>query len=139
MATGLRVALAAALLCGLQVAGAESLPDPTRPSIDLYGNDADVVPVDAVQQGLQSIIISPHHRAAIISGETVSLGDKFGDAKLVEVRESSVVLQSAQGRRVMELFPKVSIKKNDAPTSSGALEKVPGQTNLPENAVGGVK
>lgn len=143
MATGLRM-LTTLLLCMSQMAAAEPLPDPTRPSIDLSSTGAsgaaEVVPVEDVSHGLQSIIISSQYRAAIINGETVSLGGKSGDSRLVEVRESSVVLQNAQGRRVLELFPKVNIKKNDAPRQdSSAQDKAPEQTSLPENSVGGVK
>jgi MSHA biogenesis protein MshK len=142
----MRIFLTALLLCASQIAAAEPLPDPTRPSIDLSsggngtGGAVDASPVEPVQQGLQSIIISPQYRSAIINGETVSLGGKFGDSRLVEVRENSVVLQNAQGRRVMELFPKVSIRKNEASQhESGAKDKAPEQTGLPENSVGGVK
>jgi MSHA biogenesis protein MshK len=135
--------LTAMLLYVPQIAGADALPDPTRPSIDLNagaGSAADVVPVEVATQGLQSIIISPNYRAAIISGETVRLGDKTGDSRLVEVRESSVVLQNAQGRRVVELFPKVNIKKNGATRhESGEQEKSSEQTSLPGQAAGGVK
>jgi len=143
MATGLRITLTAILLSAMQIAAADPLPDPTRPSIDLSngaGGAAESTPVENVPQGLQSIIISPQYRAAIINGETVSLGGKLGDSRLVEVRENSVVLQNAHGQRVMELFPKVSIKKNEAvQQESSAREKAPEQTSLPENAVGGVK
>jgi MSHA biogenesis protein MshK len=136
--------LTALLLCSAPIAAAESLPDPTRPSIDLgsvgTGVAAEIAPDESISHGLQSTIISPQYRAAIINGETVRLGGKSGDSRLVEVRESSVVLQNAQGRRVLELFPKVSIKKNEAPRQeSGAQDKAPAQTSLPENAVGGVK
>jgi len=146
MATGLKTLLAVLLLCGSRFVTADPLPDPTRPSIDLSsgtggaGGAADVVPVEVVPQGLQSVIISPQYRAAIINGETVSLGGKFGDSRLVEVRESSVVLQNAQGRRVMELFPKVSIRKNEAvQQESREPEKASEQKSLPENAVGETK
>jgi hypothetical protein len=37
-----------------------------------------------------------------------------GDSTLVEVHESRVVLKSAQGRRVMELFPGVRMNKREA-------------------------
>jgi MSHA biogenesis protein MshK len=136
--------LAALLLCAPQIAAAEPLPDPTLPAIDLNssgtGGAADIVPEEAVPRGLQSVIISPQYRAAIINGETVSLGGKYGDSRLVEVRENSVVLQNAQGRRVLELFPKVSIRKNEAIRQErGAQEKASGQTNLPEQDAGGFK
>ncbi len=124
MAAGLKILIAVLLLSLTQVAAmAESLPDPTRPSIDLNSSGAGVageaLPVETVPHGLQSIIISPQYRAAIINGETVKLGDKSGDSTLVEVRESSVVLQNAHGRRVLELFPKVSIKQNETPRHEG--------------------
>jgi hypothetical protein len=61
------------------------------------------------KEGLQSVIISPQRRAAIINGEMIVLGGKIGDATLVEVNQSNVVLQGTQGNRVMELFPGVHI------------------------------
>lgn len=144
MVTDLRMLLAALLLCATEMALAETLPDPTRPAIDLGagagGQASAVAPVEAAPQGLQSIIISPQYRAAIINGETVRLGGKVGNSTLVEVRESSVVLQNAQGRRVMELFPKVDIKKNEASQQENAAQdRASGQTGLPEQAAGGVK
>jgi hypothetical protein len=145
MATGLRILLTAWLLCFVQSAAAEdALPDPTRPSIDLNSSGADsktdVIPDEAASHGLQSIIISPRYRAAIINGETVMIGGKTGDSKLVEVRETSVVLQNAQGTRVVELFPKVSIKKNGTVLQANhAHEKASGQMSLPEDAAGGIK
>jgi len=136
--------LAALLLCAPQIAAAEPLPDPTRPAIDLSGSGtggaADVVPDEAVPRGLQSVIISPQYRAAIINGETVTLGGKYGDSRLVEVRENSVVLQNAQGRRVLELFPKVSIRKNEAVQyESGTQEEASARTSSPERDAGGIK
>ncbi len=136
--------LCVSLLCASLDAAAELLPDPTRPSIDLNssgaGSAVGIAPVEEVSHGLQSIIISSQYRAAIINGETVSLGGKSGDSRLVEVRESSVVLQNAQGRRVLELFPKVNIKKNGAAQQVGApQDNAIEQTSLPEKAVGGIK
>ena len=144
MDTGLRMLLAAMLLCAPQIAAAEPLPDPTLPAIDLNSSGTvsapEVVPDEAVPRGLQSVIISPNYRAAIINGETVSLGGKYGDSRLVEVRENSVVLQNAQGRRVLELFPKVNIRKNEAvQRESDTQEKASEQTNLPEQDAGGIK
>lgn len=131
------------LLCLTQITPAETLPDPTRPSIDLNSSGvssaADAVPVDTAPRGLQTIIISPKYRAAIINGETVSLGGISGDARLVEVRENSVILENARGRRVMELFPRVNIRKNEAMQQIELNAKTSEQKNLPEQAVGGSK
>ncbi len=147
MVTDLRKLQAVLLLCATEIALAENLPDPTRPAIDLGGGAgagggraSAAAPVEAVPQGLQSIIISPQYRAAIINGETVRLGGKVGNSTLVEVRENSVVLQNGQGRRVLELFPKVGIKKNEASQQGNAAQdRASGQTSLPEHAAGGVK
>lgn len=97
---------------------AEDFPDPTQPPAGInavssgQGAAAVVVgqTVSPARRGLQSIIISPVRRAAIINGETVELGEKAGRSKLVEVSESGVVLQGARGRQVLTLFPGVWMK-----------------------------
>jgi len=92
------------------------LSDPTRPPASLsepVAAPASGVPV-IQPAGLQSIIISKTRRAAIIGEETVELGGKYGDAKLIEVNEDSVVLRNAQGRQVMTLFPDVKITGKQA-------------------------
>jgi MSHA biogenesis protein MshK len=142
MATGLRVLLTTWLLCMAQAAAAETLPDPTRPAIDLGGSagTVDTAAAEAAPKGLQSTIISPQYRAAIINGETVRLGGMVGGSRLVDVREGSVVLQNAQGRRVLELFPKVGIRKSEATQQkSGAQDKTSGQPGLPGKDAGGTK
>jgi len=108
----------AGLLCnGLTAFAVDLLPDPTKPAVEIrYDTDADKGDVAETapvlkKEGLQSIMISPQYRAAVINGETIALGGKIGDATLVEVRENSVVLQGAEGKRVMELFPGVHLNK----------------------------
>jgi hypothetical protein len=136
--------LTATLLCGSHIVAAESLPDPTRPAIEVGGGTGQasgVTAAPAAPRGLQSIIISPEYRAAIINGVTVPQGGKSGDSTLVEVRESSVVLQNAHGRRVLELFPKVNMKMTgQAEQKNGVPEKASGQPGLPEEeGAGGTK
>jgi len=122
--------LVALIMLGLplQIMALEILPDPTRPAIDLGagGGWVDVNP--APREGVQSVIISPKHRAAIINGRQVELGGKVGNARLVEVNEQGVVLLGEQGsRRVMELFPTVAMKKHEK------TELKPDSTAVPEN------
>lgn len=95
---------------------AEALIDPTKPPAEISAPPAQAGRV-ATPEGdrLQSIIISPTRRAAIINGQTVELGAKHGEAKLVEVNESGVALQGAQGRQVLTLFPGVEIKRKEPP------------------------
>jgi MSHA biogenesis protein MshK len=87
------------------ISSAQTLTDPTRPPPELSAQPG------AATSGLQSIIISPARRAAIIDGQTVELGGKAGDVRLIEVSESGVVLQGSTGRQVLTLFPNVRINK----------------------------
>jgi MSHA biogenesis protein MshK len=138
MATSLKTALMISLFWMSGLCAAESLPDPTRPAIDLNGSGENTpVQAEVATVGLQSTIISPEYRAAVINGKTVRLGGSYGDSKLIEVRENSIVLQNARGTRVMELFPKVNIKKNKAAQrNSQHVPEVAGEADLPEKAVG---
>lgn len=100
----------ALLLCALaRAAMAQELLDPTMPPAD-PGSAA-----KAAASELRSIIISPTRRAAIIGGQTLELGAKLGDVRLIEVNTGSVVLEGVQGRRVLTLFPSIKTNKvNDA-------------------------
>lgn len=126
MATGLTVTLSTwvrTLLCVIGVvsfsASADPLPDPTRPAVDFYSTDdggvADAVVsnVTVPSRGLQSVIISPSREAAIINGIGVERGAKYGDAVLTVVNETCVVLVGPQGRKVMHMFPTVSLSSNE--------------------------
>lgn len=121
-----RGVVACVLMIACGAPNAEELPDPTRIPAIIVAPVA-VVGVAAAPAGLQSIIISKTRRAAIIDGETVELGGKHGDAKLIEVNEGSVVLSNLQGRRVLTLFPDVKITgrelaKEQSPASVGKVQ-----------------
>ena len=91
---------------------AESLPDPTRPPPGIDGSStAAAVSAYPKIRGLQSVIISPAHCAAIIDGKTVNMGAMHGKERLIEVTERGVVLQGEGGRRTLTLFPAVGIKQ----------------------------
>lgn len=101
------------------VSGAQALSDPTRPPAN-FGGAADA---DADSGGgtvLQSVIISPTGKAAIISGVMVKLGEKYGDAVLVKVAESEVVLKTGTTSQVLKLHPGVEKRESAAATRSGA-------------------
>lgn len=82
----------------------ESLRDPTLPPPSIASPQSVQTPAGPV---LQSVILSPLGKAAIISGETVRLGGVYGDAKLVKISESEVVLQSGDGLQTLKLYPDV--------------------------------
>ena len=105
---------------------AADLPDPTRPPSSIFAPVAG--PAEDLSSGLHSIIISDIRRAAIIDGKTVELGEEHGGARLVEVNEGGVVLQRAQSRQVLSLFPGVKITRKKAPdTVPAATGRLPGK------------
>lgn len=105
-------------------ATAEDLPDPTRPPAFIAGAGAVTGRWATVSRssGLQSTIISESRRAAIIDGKTVELGEKHGNAWLTEVNEGSVVLKTAQTRRVLTLFPDVKMTQKEIKTRKASSE-----------------
>ncbi|MDD2686380.1 MAG: hypothetical protein PHY62_09505 [Gallionella sp.] len=120
---GLKILLAVVCACWMMAAVAET-NDPTRPPANISAPVAAESEVESQPTGLQSIFISPTRRAAIIAGQTVELGGKYGDAKLIEVHEGSVVLRGPQGRQVLSLFPGVKITRKNAATKSTPLRAV---------------
>ena len=121
------------LLCAVSsAASAQALTDPTRPPAEISAPPPQTAAPK--ESGLQSVIISPARRAAIINGQTVELGAKQGDAKLVEVSESGVILQGPQGRRVLALFPGVDMKKTELPQQQKNKNVKPVLSNVEERA-----
>jgi MSHA biogenesis protein MshK len=85
---------------------AEQFVDPTRPpeaaGFAQQGN-RDVASAPA----LQSVLISPQRRLAIINGKTVKVGEKFGTSRVVSITETEVVLQNGKDLKTLKLFPDV--------------------------------
>ncbi|MFZ6750718.1 hypothetical protein [Undibacterium sp. Ren11W] len=112
--------VAMALIVGVLVdaATAQTLPDPTRPP-------ALVMPENATEQVvsgpvLQSILIAPHRRVAIISGQAVELNAKYGELTLIRMTETEVVLrntQNAKETQTLKLFPGID-KRMSQPNPS---------------------
>jgi MSHA biogenesis protein MshK len=110
MAAMLRRALPMALgLCVCAAAAAQGIIDPTRPPAAVSSGAAGD-PGAAALPVLHSIKISPTERSAIIGGETVRQGGKYGDARVIRISENEVVLRSAAGTETLRLYPDVTIK-----------------------------
>jgi MSHA biogenesis protein MshK len=83
--------------------------DPTRPPAAVLS----ATPGGDVQSGgplLQSVMITPTERSAIIGGERVKQGGKYGDARVVKITETEVVLRSSTGTETLRLYPGVEMK-----------------------------
>lgn len=93
---------------------AEILADPTRPPAALSTGEATEGPR---RPSLQSIIITPQGRAAVIDGQRVELRGRYGDAQVVQITESEVVLRSAGGVQTLKMYPDVEkfARRSDPP------------------------
>lgn len=94
-------------------APAQGLPDPTRPAIaPPEGADPEVL-VAAVPNGLQSIRRDDRGRAAaLIHGQWVTVGGRVGEARLIAIRDTEVVLGQPDGRReTLKLYPDIELTR----------------------------
>lgn len=95
-----------ALLPGRLVA--QGVADPTRPPLTVTLPAADATAAPPVATGLQTILRRKGARpAVIINGQYVELGGKVGDARLVQINESEVILQGPGAREELRLTPAV--------------------------------
>jgi MSHA biogenesis protein MshK len=108
---GRKLAQLAGVFClALLSAGAAAqMNDPTRPPSSFGTGEPDTGGGGGIL--LQSVVISPTHRSAIINGVLVPLGGKYGGAVLVEVTEKEAVLRSGGTRQVLKLHPGVEMKE----------------------------
>lgn len=89
-----------------QALAAETLPDPTRPPVEA-GMEMPGAPAVTSGPVLQSVMIRPDRRTAVISGQLVAEGERFGNARLTRVSEGEVTLVGPEGRKTLRLFPGV--------------------------------
>ena len=85
---------------------AASFADPTRPATFTPG----AAPMPTGRPRLESVLIAPDRRIAIISGQRVQLGDRVGGAQVVSITESAVVLRNGLNSETLPLFPQ--LKRN---------------------------
>lgn len=94
--------LGAAGLVGAQSSG---LVDPTRPP-EVAGERAGAPERKPAGPQLQSVLISPTRRIAVISGSAVPLGGRYGEATVASISEAAVVLKYRNRRQqTLHLVP----------------------------------
>ncbi len=100
------ILLAMVLTAAASAATAQGLRDPTRPP----GASSRAVRGAAAQPGwtLQSVLISPERRYAIINGEVVPVGGTVAGAELIAIAEERATLRTPEGVRILHLFPDVT-------------------------------
>jgi len=140
---GMRLAawLSAVITLMPAAAGAQALNDPTRPPAGLLGPESAAVGTGSAPV-LQSVIISPAVKAAIINGEMVRLGGAFGSARLVRISENEVVLKGDNEEQVLKLYPGVEKSAVAEANSNRSARSARGTANKagdPASALGGAK
>lgn len=100
------ILIAAVCMVAASAAPAEALRDPTRPAAT-SGKGTGAANAERSGWVLQSVLISPERRYAIINGEVVPLGGSIAGAELIAVTAERVTLRTSQGLRVVHLFPDV--------------------------------
>ena len=56
---------------------------------------------------LESVLIAPDRRVAVINGQQVTVGGKIGGGEVVRITESEVVIRSAERVETLKLFPEL--------------------------------
>ena len=77
----------------------QPLPDPTRPP-DAFRpplGSTPAAPSAPRFASLPVVILSSDRQQVTINGQTVKLGGRIGDAKVIRISDTEVVLQSAEG------------------------------------------
>ncbi len=73
--------------------------DPTRPpALDAERSEVPAGP------RVESILIAPDRRIAVISGQQVTIGSRIGDGEVVRISESEVRIRKPGGEESLKLF-----------------------------------
>jgi MSHA biogenesis protein MshK len=89
-------------LCQPASVAAQVLVDPMRPPAyaPVTGTDAGMA-----EWQLTSIVIARDRKVAVINGETVTIGSKLGNASVVNIKTSSVILVRNGEEILVNLVP----------------------------------
>lgn len=98
---------------------AQIVHDPTRPPSGVESASGVAAEGGAA---LQSVLISPTLKAAIINGQMVKVGEMVGSARLVRVTESEAVLREGNEVQVLRMYPSVE-KKDVKPVVKGPAQR----------------
>lgn len=90
----------------------DSLPDPTRPSGWSSGGDRVATGVHGLV--LQSVLIAPQRRLAVINGKTLAVGERIGDVTVTAIQPHEVVVKRASGELTLRLVPRYISRSTNA-------------------------
>ena len=122
--------LAVVCMAAASTVFAQTLRDPTRPAA-ARARGTSVATGERSGWVLQSVLISPERRYAIINGEVVPVGGSIAGAELVAVAAERVTLRTREGLRIVHLFPDVvrlGAEETDAMAKRMVAPKAPKDT-----------
>lgn len=91
------------LLAG--VARAAPFADPTQPPAARDASNAGGTPGGP---RIESILIAPDRRLAVIDGQQVTIGSRVGSGSVVRITETQVVVRDGEGEQTLKLFPELA-------------------------------
>jgi MSHA biogenesis protein MshK len=83
------------------LAHAAPFADPTRPPNIL--SEEGVAATSGPR--LESVLIAPDRRLAVIGGQQVRLGGKYGEGQVVRITETEVVIRNGDATETLKLLP----------------------------------
>jgi MSHA biogenesis protein MshK len=124
--SNLKQMLAFACMMCAATAMAQVLADPTRPPAALAAAPGSVAATGGPV--LQSVMLSPARKMAMISGQLVVLGGRYGSSRLVRLTDSEAELKDGSETIVLSLYPQVD-KRPAGKTQRGDTGAGTGKTN----------
>lgn len=103
------------------IADLKGLADPTRPYTAGTGPTVTTPTPEVTGPVLQSTMISPTGRRAVISGRTYHVGEKIGGAVITDIQPYEVTLKRGDRETRLRLFPR--LVKEPKPSSGKASGK----------------
>jgi MSHA biogenesis protein MshK len=97
-----RLAAALTVVAATGAAHAAPFADPTRPP--RAGDTDRASAASPAGPRLESVLIAPDRRIAVISGQQVTLGSRFGDGRVTRISESEVLISKPGGEESLKLF-----------------------------------
>lgn len=92
-------------LAGAAVTQAAPFGDPFRPPRQLEPALASAQSTAPAPTRLESILIGPDRRIAVINGQQYAEGQRFGDGRVLRISESEVLIRRADRDETLTLFP----------------------------------
>lgn len=79
--------------------------DPTRPADFIRARPSHAVPSDPPAPVLQSTLVSPQRRLAVIDGKRLRIGDRFNGAVITEISQYEVRMKKGGRVTTLRLLP----------------------------------